>query len=111
MKIDKSTESGIVILKPKGRIDGRNVSEFSSCMKQCLQEGNGKLIVDFSMTDYMSSSCLRFIIETQKQAVELGGMLVFCSPSEKVVDLFRVVHLEKSFMIYESASDALAALV
>ncbi|MDP8245657.1 MAG: STAS domain-containing protein [Candidatus Hinthialibacter antarcticus] len=111
MPIHIRLESGIAIIQPEGRIDANQVSEFASSMKRSIRDVKGHVLVNFSKTEYISSSCLRELIVAHKQATEQSKHLSICSPSPELQELFQVVHLQQSFEIYPSEFEALDALM
>ena len=111
MKVNKKTESGVVVLQFEGRIDARCVQLVSSELTQALGDGSGKVLIDLSLTEYMSSAGLHALTDAQKLSMSGGGRLALCSPCEDMMELFRIVHLEKSFDIYSTDFEALDRLI
>ncbi len=111
MKIIKKKESGVMILQFQGRIDQLALPQVSSELMSALGDGSGKVLVDLSKTDYMTSAGLNALTEAKKLSVTGGGKLVLGSPSVDLIELFRIVHLEKHFDIYPTDFEALDKMI
>ncbi|HQH73556.1 MAG TPA: STAS domain-containing protein [bacterium] len=111
MKITEKKVADVVILQPEGRVDLAAIPEFSARLNRALRDGESKVLLDLSKTLYMSSSCLRSLLEAQKASMAEGKILVLCSPNEQLAELFDVVHIDKSFTIYNNDFEALDHLI
>ncbi|MBN2327033.1 MAG: STAS domain-containing protein [Candidatus Omnitrophica bacterium] len=111
MKVFKKNESGVCILQFQGRIDALALQEVSAELNRALGDGSGKVLVDLSKTEYMSSAGLHALTDAQKLSYEGGGKMALCSASEDLMELFRVVHLERCFEIYPNDFEALDKLI
>ncbi len=111
MKICRKKESGVVVLQLEGRVDHGTLQEVSSELKKALGDGSGKVLIDLSKTEYMSSAGLHSLTDAHKITLNGGGKLALCAPNKDLMELFRVVHLEKSFDIYPTDFEALDALI
>ena len=111
MKIHQKIESDLYIVQPEGRIDTHAMSEFAACLNRLIQQGAGKILINFSTTEYLSSPGLRALLEAHREMSEAGRVLAICSPEENLMELFRVVHLEKTINIYPTDFEAYEALL
>ncbi|MFB3788851.1 MAG: STAS domain-containing protein [bacterium] len=111
MKITEKKVADVVVLQPEGRVDLTAIPEFSACLNRALRDGEGKVLLDLSKTLYMSSSCLRSLLEAHKASQAEGKILVLCSPNEQLTELFDMVHLSKSFKIFRNDFEALDQLI
>ncbi len=111
MPIHTRLESGIIIIQPQGRIDANQISEFAALLQRSIRDVKSHVLIEFSKTEYISSSCLRELIVAHKQATEQSKHLSICSPSPELQELFQVVHLQQSFEIYPSEFEALDAMI
>ncbi|MBI1387016.1 MAG: anti-sigma factor antagonist [bacterium] len=110
MSIEVRLETDIAVIKPCGRIDVVNLPEFSAALKRSVRDRR-KILIDFSQTEYMNSSGLRQLLESHRDATEASKIIALCSPSGELLELFRVVHLDKSFTIYQSDFEAFDAML
>ncbi len=111
MKINERIESDVFVIQPEGRLDVSVLSEFTACLNRTIQEGADKILLDFSKTNYMSSACLRSLIEAYKDMKVEGKILAICSPNEQLNELFKVVYLAKTITIYKSVFEAIKSLL
>lgn len=111
MKVVKKKESGVVILQFLGRVDAVAIQEVSAELRRAVGNGSGKVLVDLSKTEYMSSAGLHLLTDAQKTSVTGGGKLALCSPNDEMQELFRIVHFEKNFDIYTTDFEALDHLI
>ena len=72
-----------------------------------LNEGNKKIILDLSTTNYVSSLILASLVYMLKRAKDGGGNLVFCSVKNRVKEIMSVTNLDKVFDITETREEAL----
>lgn len=110
MNVVRKKESGVVVLQFEGRIDSIAIQQVSAELKRAVGDGSGKVLVDLSKTEYMSSSGLHALTDAQKTSTSGGGKLALCSPNSDMIELFRIVHLEKNFEIYPTDFEAIDQL-
>jgi anti-anti-sigma factor len=111
MKCIEKTESGIKVLQLHGRIDSLSVSELSGVLTRTVGDGEGKVLLDLSGLEYMSSAGLHALTDAYKMTLTGGGELALCAANENLTELFSVVHLDKSFKIYTTDFEALDDLI
>ena len=111
MKVVKKNESGVCILQFQGRIDALALQEVSAELKRALGDGSGKVLVDLSKTEYMSSAGIHALTDAQKLTYAGGGKMAVCSANESLMELFRVVHLGNCLEIYSNDFEALDKLI
>ena len=88
MEIDKQIENGTLIIKPHGRIDTVTSEEFKDFINENINLTD-KLVFDFEDVPYISSSCLRIVLATQKQfqKFEAFSLINVCPEVRSVFDL------------------------
>ncbi len=111
MKITERRESDIAIIKPEGRIDWNTMPIFSDCLNRLIQDGNKKILIDFSDLEYMASSGMRSLITSLKKIEEAGGTMAICSLSSQMEELFNVVQFDKIIKIYKTDFEAFEDLL
>lgn len=111
MNINVRNESDISIVSLEGRMDWKALSEFSGSVAQLADSGSKKVLLDFSKMEYMSSAGIRALIEAMQTVEKAGGTLAISSPSETLMELFKVVQLEKVIKIYKSELEAIDKLM
>ncbi|MFH0982576.1 MAG: STAS domain-containing protein [Planctomycetota bacterium] len=72
------------------------------------QQKRGKLVLDMTKVQYLSSSALGVLIPLHEKTAKLKGRLVLCSVSPDIMKVFKITKLDKIFSFKNTASDALA---
>ncbi|RJP24089.1 MAG: anti-sigma factor antagonist [Candidatus Omnitrophota bacterium] len=109
MNITVKTEADVTILLPDGRLDWTTIAVFSSAIKQAIRLGARKILLDFSLTDYMGSAGVRAMIDVMREVESAKGKLILCSLNDNLKELFHIVQFDKVFTIFEKDSEALDA--
>lgn len=110
MTIEHSTQDGVTIISPVGRIDTTTSSTLEEAVRQTVNGGTRELVVDFSRADYISSAGLRVFLVLAKRLRELHGRLVLCAMGQPVQQVFQLAGFMPIFMVEASRSAALLRL-
>lgn len=102
---EKSGEA--VIFKLNGRLDSNTSPEFGQKIEQAIKEGSKYIIIEFKNIEYLSSAGLREILKTAKTLKGMSGMLVLCSMSKEIREVFQVAGFDYILPIVSSLDDAL----
>ncbi|MCX6283693.1 MAG: STAS domain-containing protein [Bacteroidetes bacterium] len=94
-----------LVFEIEGRIDGLTSSTLDKLFEQAADDGNHKLIADFSSVSYISSAGLRVFIHAQKKLRPVGGEVILLSMQEAALDVFRVSGLQNLFRIINSLDE------
>jgi len=95
-EIEKGKIPGKLIIK--GRINTINAPMLESEIINTLNEGNKHIILDLSRVSYLSSTGIRVILKTFKQANLSGGKLNIEHPSENVKNVLGMAALEEMLL-------------
>ena len=98
------------MLLPTGSLDSGNVHVFESIVMGHVNDGERRLIVDFSGLNFVSSAGLRVFIIAARALKATGGQIVLCAMKNHVEDVFQVSGLYRVITIKPSRAEALAAL-
>lgn len=71
------------------------------------QDGRGKIILDFTNVEYLSSAALGKLITMDKKVKSAKGKLRLCSIRPEIYEVFAITKLNKLFSIYENQDKAL----
>jgi anti-sigma B factor antagonist len=72
-------------------------------------EGRNKLVLDFSLVDFLSSEALGGLIALRKRVTAKNGMLKLCCLCPEVLAIFAVTKLDGLFDIAKTVAEAFAA--
>lgn len=102
VEINEKQKGEILILKIKGRLDAIASPYAEKKIFDYINNGQSKLLFDFSQVDYLSSAGMRLLLRTTKKLQTLSGKLVVCSVTTNVLDVLKmsgfdhVIELSKS---------------
>jgi anti-anti-sigma factor len=100
--------SGTLIVEVEGQLIVGNRQELKSVIQQALDNGERRLLVDFSKTGYIDSSGLGALVSISKKVREQGGELRLSGLNEDLRSLFELTKLDTLFAIADSSAQALA---
>jgi anti-sigma B factor antagonist len=94
MDVQISATGGISVVRIKGNILQEDVQIFKKALLDLVKEGKARIVLDLSLSTYISSICLATLIDIKKRVSELGGDL-------KLARINRVVQnlLESTILI------------
>jgi len=102
-KIDQAT-----ILTPVvRRLDASVALRFKEAVAEVIQQGESRLILDFSRVDFIDSSCLGALISLLK-TLSGKGQLVLCSLNNNIKAMFSLTRMDRVFTLCGDRSEALA---
>ncbi|MDE0114958.1 MAG: STAS domain-containing protein [Albidovulum sp.] len=110
MEINAEHVNGLLLAKPKDRIDGTNSRVFEESLVEAIGDSGCSVILDFEELHYISSAGLRAILLTAKKVKNTQGQLVLCSLTEPIKEVFELSGFDKIIPIYANRDEALAAL-
>ena len=71
------------------------------------EDGRGKIVLDFSNVEYLSSAALGKLITLDKKVKAARGKLRLCSIRPDIYEVFAITKLNKLFDIHENQEKAL----
>ena len=87
MEIGKNMENTTLTIGLEGRLDTMTAPELEEEIRNSAA-GAERIILDFTLLDYISSAGLRVLLSTQKKMNASGGSLVIRKPNEVVSEVF-----------------------
>ena len=91
-------------------LDEANIQGLGQELFQLVEEENrGKLLLNFSTVEFLSSAALGKLITLDKKVKSHGGKLKLSNIRPEIYEVFAITKLNKLFDIREDESDALAA--
>jgi anti-sigma B factor antagonist len=80
----------IVILAPRHRVDTNTSPEVEKIIFENIGDGDGKMVIDFSQVDYVSSAGLRVLLKTAKKMKKGGGKLGLCNLNDQIKEVLEL---------------------
>ncbi len=104
----KIEERGDVkILKMKGYLDAYTSLQFEEKMKELIESGNYKIVVNMKNLSYISSAgfgvFMAFVDEVRKK----GGDIKFCCLPEKIDEIFELLGFKHIFEVLNDENKAI----
>ena len=75
IEVAEERDDDALVLLPAGRLDSGNARSFESIVMERINNGERRLIVDFSRLDFISSSGLRVLLIAARRCRPATGRL------------------------------------
>lgn len=108
MKLDAYREKDFLVLKVEGRLDIAVSAEFEKSCAAFIEQGERKVVLDFSHLEYISSAGLRSILAIAKRLKSDGGSLSLCSLAGLVREVFELSGFDNFLPVYDGVEQVLA---
>jgi anti-sigma B factor antagonist len=102
-------QSGVAVLQVEGQLIVGNRQELKDLVQSALDQGERRLLIDFSRTGYIDSSGLGALVSISKRIREAGGELRLSGLNEDLRSLFELTKLDTLFGIADTPQQALAS--
>jgi anti-sigma B factor antagonist len=102
-------QSGVAVLQVEGQLIVGNRQELKDLVQTALDQGERRLLIDFSRTGYIDSSGLGALVSISKRIREAGGELRLSGLNDDLRSLFELTKLDTLFSIAETPQQALAS--
>jgi anti-sigma B factor antagonist len=101
--------SGVAVLQVEGQLVVGNRQELKDLVQAAVDQGDRRVLIDFSRTGYIDSSGLGALVSISKKIREAGGELRLSGLNEDLRSLFELTKLDTLFAIAETPKQALAS--
>ena len=101
------------VVFPQGRIDHATAEQFKGALASHLATcatGRGRLVIDMTGVEYISSVGLRVLMLASKQAKAQGCTLAVCGLQPVVREIFDISRFNLVLSVFPTLREALAAL-
>ncbi len=99
------------MISPVGRLDQSGTPAFEDKLLALAEGGDEpKIVVDFSLVDYISSIGLRAIVLGAKASASKAGEQVVAGLPPVIGEVFAIARFEKILRIFETVDEGVAAL-
>jgi anti-sigma B factor antagonist len=110
MKFLISEKGGIVLLSLKGKMmGGPEATEINDKINQLLDENKLKIIIDLKNVEWMNSSGIGILINTNTVLGNNNGSLRLINLSAKIKNLLKITKLDTVFKVYDTYEQAVAS--
>ena len=109
-RIDIEEISGVTVarLLEKKILDEANIDALGQELFALVdKDGRKKIVLDFTLVEYLSSAALGKLITMHKKTSTAGGKLALCSIQKDILDVFKITQLNKVLTLCNNLDDAL----
>jgi len=110
MEIQTNKEANVTIVSITGRLDAVTAPEYEKKVRELIDGGDIRFVVDFAHLDYISSAGLRGLLVTAKLLKAKGGQVRFASVVGTVKEVFDISGFGSIFQMDDTVTASLAAL-
>jgi anti-sigma B factor antagonist len=104
-------EPDITVASLTGQLNlGNRLAEFEHNIKQRIQEGTRKMILDLTGLTYIDSAGLGMVATCAGIMFKAAGKLVVVSPGGRITQMFEITRLNRVIDLYPDFNAACAAL-
>lgn len=107
LQVEGFSDINIVRFAASRVLDGSNVEQLGEEFQYLIKERYMvKMVVNFEKVKYMSSAVLGKLITLNKLIAAEKGKLKFCGIDQNVLEIFKIMKLDKLFKIYDTEEKA-----
>ena len=107
IEVAEERDQGALVLLPSGSLDSGNAHAFEALVMGHINNGERRMIVDFSELHFVSSAGLRVFIIAARALKAHQGHIALCAMRHHVEDVFRVSGIYRVITIKASRTEAL----
>lgn len=108
MDLSQEKKGDILVLRMKGRLDALSSPEAEHKVFDFINDGQHKLVIDFSGVDYLSSAGMRMLLSiTKKLKTFDGGRLIVFSITPNVMDVLKMSGFDHVLDLSKTEDEAL----
>ena len=109
MNITSRKQSDVTILSPEGKITlGDGDQELGEAVRQALEEGARKMIINFTKVTYLDSSGVGELVGCYTSIKNRGGELRICGMNSRIFGLIKMTSLHSVFEVKDTEEESLA---
>jgi len=109
MNITTRQQNDITILYPEGKITlGDGDQELGEAVRQALEAGARKMIINFTKVTYLDSSGVGELVGCYTSIKNRGGELRICGMNTRIFGLIKMTSLHSVFEVKDTEEESLA---
>ena len=107
MSLDVRTSGDVTIVTPKGMLlGGKETDELQGKIKELVEAGNKKLLINLGQTTFLNSVSLGVLIGAHSSYAKRGAEMKLCQVDKKIQNIFVVTKMSVVFDVFESCEEA-----
>lgn len=107
----QSLEANITLVRLKGRLDAMTCSEVKATLREFVEKGRLRIIIDLQNVPFIDSSGLTALVSGLRLAREKGGNIALSSIQPQAQTVFRLTMLDRIFSVYPTVDEAKQSLI
>jgi anti-sigma B factor antagonist len=113
MKLTQKMVKGAAVVEVHGKLIGGpdNCDLFHDCIKQIIESGTNRIIIDLHRTSWANSQGIGLLIGAYTSVKNAGGDLVLARVVDRINNILTVTQLALIFKTYETVDEALDYLI
>lgn len=101
--------SQVVVVAPDGDLDAESGAGMKRTLKDLLDTGHTKLVVDMGSVAYIDSAVWGELAVAAKRARAAGGELRLCAMRGEMLAIFAMMRLSRVMTVYATCESAMAS--
>jgi anti-sigma B factor antagonist len=106
LEIRSEAQGSATVIRLKGFLDAHNHGLLREAVKEHVQKGRNRLVLDFSELTYIGSSGIEVILSNIQPIRDSGGDIVLAAMPPKIFKVFDLLGLPSFFTITPSVDSA-----
>jgi cation diffusion facilitator family transporter/anti-anti-sigma factor len=111
MQVQESQKGTVLVVAPQGRLDASTASEFRKRLSAAIDDGQTRILLDFSDLTNISSAGLRSLLAAAKRLRGGDGQFAICGLRENVASVFKRSEFDAIIKIFPDEGAALASYI
>lgn len=107
MEIDRQDRQGAVVLSLKGELDFNTAKAFNETIAKLIEENMQRIVIEMKGLAHVDSMGLGSITKLWKIADQQGFALILADVPKNILNLIKLVNLDRRILIYDNVEEAL----
>ncbi len=108
--VGRKLPSDVQIVPVQGRIDATAAPALATIVRNAVENGGRRILLDMSGVSFLSSSGLRILLMLARELKTTEGELQLCAMQPPVSEVFHLTGFTQLFTIHGTRDEAIAAL-
>ena len=108
MEIKEEMRGNVKVVALRGKLDANSSQYVESQLLAIMNQGEDRLVLDFTELTYMSSLGLRVLMMVAKNISKVNGKLALAGLNDHIYEIFKIARFTSIFSIYHSCDEAVA---
>ncbi len=111
MKLEQVQHGTVLVIVPDGALIEEDAEEFIRRVRECLQAGNVKIVLQLNSVPFIDSKGLEALLVLYGEAMASGGEIKISAPTDIGRDILKATRLDNVFEVYGATPDARRSFV